>query len=74
MARKKKKGYVVLHRSTFHCVDFATQTAQFGRSGFFGASNSLEKYRNRVLSSEFVGLLRLDEEKASRPEKCAGHL
>jgi hypothetical protein len=46
-----------------HSVDFKKRKAQFGRTRCFGALNSPEKYRNRVLCSECVGILQPGETK-----------
>ena len=68
MARKKDEGMLVLHDS--RCPsEFKTRSSQLSRSRCFDALNSLEKYRNRVLCSECVGILRPGETKTLWPEK-----
>ncbi len=52
-----------------HSVDFKKRKAQFGRTRCFGALNSPEKYRDRVLCSECVGILQPGETKTLLQEK-----
>ena len=71
---KKNWEHVGLHRSSCYCADVMMQYTQFGCARIFGARDSLEKCWNRMLYSESVGILWLDETKTFWQEKCVGKL
>ncbi len=74
MGTKKNEGMLVLHGLRCPSAEIKTQKAQLSRTRCFGALNSPEKYRHRVLCSECVGILQPGETQTLWQEKWFGNL
>jgi hypothetical protein len=57
-----------------HSADFKTQKAQIRSYSTFCCLNYPEKYRYRVLCSEYVGILQPHEMRTLWPAKCVANV